>query len=51
MKINRILSLFVLIVAMATQAQVMQLPPIPADPDVRTGKLANGLTYYIRHNN
>ena len=36
---------------MATQAQVMQLPPIPADPDVRTGKLANGLTYYIRHNN
>ena len=24
--------------------------PIPADPDVRTGTLANGLTYYIRHN-
>ncbi|WP_367864541.1 M16 family metallopeptidase [Pedobacter sp. WC2423] len=24
---------------------------IPLDPTVRTGKLANGFTYYIRHNN
>ena len=32
-------------------AQEMQMPPIPVDPDVRTGKLDNGLTYYIRHNN
>ena len=24
--------------------------PLPQDPDVRTGKLKNGLTYYIRHN-
>ncbi len=24
--------------------------PIPVDPDVRIGKLPNGLTYYIRHN-
>jgi len=24
---------------------------IPADPGLRTGKLSNGLTYYIRHNN
>jgi len=24
--------------------------PIPLDRDVRTGKLANGFTYYIRHN-
>jgi zinc protease len=28
----------------------MQMPPIPVDPDVRIGKLDNGLTYYIRHN-
>ena len=28
----------------------MQMPPIPVDPDVRMGKLDNGLTYYIRHN-
>lgn len=31
-------------------AQGMQMPPIPVDPAVRTGKLANGLTYYIRNN-
>ena len=29
----------------------MQMPSIPVDPDVRIGKLDNGLTYYIRHNN
>ena len=28
----------------------MQMPPIPVDPAVRIGKLDNGLTYYIRHN-
>lgn len=27
------------------------LPQLPVDPNVRVGKLANGLTYYIRHNN
>lgn len=26
------------------------LTPIPADKDVRMGKLKNGMTYYIRHN-
>ena len=31
-------------------AQEMQMPPIPVDPNVRIGKLDNGLTYYIRHN-
>ena len=34
----------------AMVAQEMQLPPIPVDPAVRIGKLDNGLTYYIRHN-
>ena len=29
----------------------MELPTVPLDPDVRIGKLENGLTYYIRHNN
>lgn len=24
--------------------------PVPMDPDIRYGKLSNGLTYYIRHN-
>lgn len=32
--------------AMAQQ----QMPPIPVDPNVRIGKLDNGLTYYIRKN-
>ncbi len=30
---------------------VSQLPPLPVDTAVRIGKLDNGLTYYIRHNN
>ncbi len=34
---------------LATYAQ--QMLPIPMDPNVRVGKLANGLTYYIRQNN
>ncbi len=39
-----------LIGTVAMVAQEMQMPPIPVDPDVRIGKLDNGLTYYIRHN-
>ncbi len=31
-------------------AQQPQMPPLPTDPNVRIGKLDNGLTYYIRHN-
>ena len=31
-------------------AAVMAQQPIPTDPEVRIGKLDNGLTYYIRHN-
>ena len=31
-------------------AGAQQMPPIPLDPAVKTGKLENGLTYYIRHN-
>lgn len=34
----------------AVLAQGMQMPPIPVDNAVRIGKLPNGLTYYIRHN-
>lgn len=41
--------LLLLVCAMTTFAQ--QMPPIPMDPKVRVGKLDNGLTYYIRHNN
>lgn len=31
-------------------AAAQQMPPIPVDQNVRIGKLDNGLTYYIRHN-
>ena len=36
--------------AVMVSAQQPQMPPIPTDPNVRIGKLENGLTYYIRHN-
>jgi zinc protease len=32
------------------QAVAQQVPTLPIDPKVRYGKLDNGLTYYIRHN-
>ena len=41
-------SVGLLFALMDTVAQ--ELPPIPVDPEVRIGKLDNGLTYYIRHN-
>jgi zinc protease len=31
-------------------ASAQQMPPIPVDQNVKIGKLDNGLTYYIRHN-
>lgn len=34
----------------SAMAQVNPMEPIPADKDVRMGKLPNGMTYYIRHN-
>ena len=43
-----------LLMLVAFSANVMtaqQIPPIPIDEAVRIGKLDNGLTYYIRHNN
>ncbi len=45
---NLLVAAFMLL---AGVAQAQQMPPIPVDPDVRIGKLDNGLTYYIRHNN
>lgn len=39
-----LLALTISVLAMA------QMQPLPNDPEVRTGKLDNGLTYYIRHN-
>lgn len=50
MRIRNLTATVLLCFAGLAQAQ-MQMPEIPADPDVRIGKLDNGLTYYIRHNN
>ena len=35
---------------LSTTFCLAQEKPMPLDPAVRTGKLANGFTYYIRHN-
>ncbi|HEX6124971.1 MAG TPA: pitrilysin family protein, partial [Pyrinomonadaceae bacterium] len=48
-KLSRFLLLFVLL-ATVVSAQVDLSSPIPTDPNVRIGKLSNGLTYYIHKN-
>lgn len=50
MKLRKIMAAVLICFAGLANAQ-MQMPTIPLDPDVRIGKLDNGLTYYIRHNN
>ena len=51
MRLGKLWVAVLMVVSSATMvAQEMQLPPIPVDPAVRIGKLDNGLTYYIRHN-
>ncbi|MBQ7461839.1 MAG: insulinase family protein [Bacteroidaceae bacterium] len=49
---KKFLSLLIMMVVItAVKAQQMpQMPPVPLDPAVKVGKLDNGLTYYIRHN-
>ncbi len=42
--------LLLLVFATPTLAQTDLSKPIPFDPNVKKGKLANGLTYYIRKN-
>ena len=51
MKLKRMfVAALTLVCSVVMVAQEMQMPPIPVDPAVRMGKLDNGLTYYIRHN-
>ena len=42
--------LFIFIAAIFAAAVAFGQTPLPNDPAVRVGKLENGLTYYIRHN-
>ena len=46
---KKLFSLLIMMVVI-TAVKAQQMPPIPLDPAVKVGKLENGLTYYIRHN-
>ena len=48
MKLRKFFAAAMMLIALGSMAQSM---PIENDPSVRTGKLANGLTYYIKQNN
>ena len=53
MKLRKLFVAVALLTTMtvSAQQQQMQMPEIPVDDSVRIGKLDNGLTYYLRHNN
>ncbi len=51
MKLRKHFMALATLVVCAVTAFAQQMPPIPVDPQVRMGKLDNGLTYYIRQNN
>lgn len=49
--IRKVLSMaLLLITGLCVSAQMPELPQLPLDPAVKSGKLDNGLTYYILHN-
>jgi zinc protease len=47
---SKITTFLLLLIWGFTSGQTTQNKPLPLDPAVRTGKLANGFTYYIRKN-
>ncbi len=47
---SRFVVVAALAVAAALTASAQMREPVPVDPDLRTGTLSNGLTYYVRHN-
>ena len=55
MKIRKIFVFAALLFAgtltISAQGEDPMQQPLPMDPAIKTGKLANGLTYYVRHNN
>ena len=51
MKLSKHFMALATLVVCAVTAFAQQMPPVPVDPQVRMGKLDNGLTYYIRQNN
>lgn len=49
-KFLRIATAAVVALMASSGVGAQQIPQLPTDPDVRIGRLDNGLTYYIRHN-
>lgn len=47
---SKITTFLLLLIGGFTNGQTTSNTPLPLDPSVRTGKLANGFTYYIRRN-
>ena len=47
---KKIFSATIVLLCAATLFAQQETQPLPLDPNVRYGKLDNGLTYYIRHN-
>lgn len=43
-------TLILFLISASLVAQINPQQPMPVDPKVKIGKLANGMTYYIRHN-
>ena len=43
--------LIFLLLSLSAYSQTDLNSPVPEDPEIITGKLGNGLTYFIRHNN
>ena len=50
MKLKHLFSAAFLLLLFSVGATAQETPSIPVDKDVKIGHLANGLTYYIRHN-
>jgi zinc protease len=50
MKNLKLFFAFLFFFGLALNLSAQQMPPVPIDPKVRYGKLENGMTYYIRHN-
>src|SRR5665213_261375 len=48
--LSTILMMMTLLIVVSAQNQTMQDPNIPLDPNVRMGKLPDGMTYYIMKN-
>ena len=47
---RKVFSLLLMLAAIIPALQAQQLTPLPLNPDVKSGKLPNGLSYYILHN-